>query len=66
MSTIYHKIKTLAKEQGITIEALESECGLGKNTMIKWDESMPAADKLARVAKCLGTTVEDLLEARET
>lgn len=65
MSTIYHKIKTLAKEQGITIEALERECGLGKNTMIKWDENMPAADKLHRVAALLGTTVEDLLEARD-
>lgn len=64
MSTIYNKIKTLAKEQGITIEALEAKCGLGRNTMIKWDDSMPAADKLARVAQALGTTVEDLLQAR--
>ena len=61
MSTIYNKLKTLAKEQGITIEALEAKCGLGRNTMIKWDDSMPAADKLARVARVLQTTVEELL-----
>lgn len=65
MRPIYNKIKTLAKEQGITIEALENKCGLGRNTMIKWDDSMPAADKLARVAQVLGTTVEELLQARE-
>lgn len=62
VNTIYNKIKALAKKQGITIEALENKCSLGRNTMIKWNDSMPAADKLARVAKVLGTTVEALLE----
>lgn len=62
VNDIYHKIKTLAKKQGITIEALEDQCGLGRNTMNRWTETMPSADKLARVAKALGTTVEALLE----
>lgn len=61
VNDIYHKIKTLAKKQGITIEALEDQCGLGRNTMNRWTDSMPAADKLARVARALHTTVEELL-----
>ena len=65
MSTIYHKIKALAKAQGITIKAIEEELGVAENSIRRWNTVMPAADKLSKVAKILGTTVEDLLEARE-
>lgn len=56
-----HKIKELCREQGITVAELERLAGLNQRTMAKWDETMPAADKLARVAKVLHTTVEELL-----
>lgn len=57
-----HKIKELCREQGITVAELERLAGLNQRTMAKWDETMPAADKLARVAKVLHTTVEELLQ----
>lgn len=57
-----HKIKELCREQGITVAELERLAGLNQRTMAKWDETMPAADKLARVAKVLHTTVEALLQ----
>lgn len=56
-----HKIKELCREQGITVAELERLAGLNQRTMAKWDETMPAADKLARVARVLHTTVEELL-----
>ena len=55
------KIKALCKEQQLTIVGLERAAHLSESTICKWDETMPAADKLARVAKVLHTTVEDLL-----
>lgn len=56
-----HKIKELCKAQGLTIAELERQAGLKPTTMAKWATDMPAADKLARVARVLHTTVEELL-----
>lgn len=61
-----HKIKELSKEQGLTIAELERQAGLVRSTVARWDETMPAADKLARVARVLHTTVEDLLQEEPT
>ncbi len=56
-----HKIKELCVEEGLTIAELERQAGLVRSTVARWDETMPAADKLARVARVLHTTVEELL-----
>lgn len=56
-----HKIKDLCVKEGITIAELERQADLARSTVARWDETMPAADKLARVARVLHTTVEDLL-----
>lgn len=66
---LQHKIKELCKLNGITIETLEKSAELSNKSIYRWglkadseDYVMPSADKLARVAKILGTTVEELLE----
>lgn len=62
---IYQQIKKLAMEKGISIHRIEKDCSLANGIIGKWGRTanqMPAADKLARVAKYLGTTVEFLLE----
>lgn len=56
-----HKIKELCRAQGITVAELERLAEITPKTVTKWDEIMPAADKLARVARVLHTTVEALL-----
>lgn len=56
-----HKIKELCKAQGMTIAELERQAMLTEASICKWEKTMPAADKLARVARVLHTTVEDLL-----
>lgn len=62
---IYQQIKKLATEKGVSIYQIEKDCFLANGVIGKWGRTanqMPAADKLARVAKYLGTTVEFLLE----
>lgn len=59
---MYSKIKSLATRKGVSIYRLERDTSVGINVINRWDESMPSADKLLRVAKYLGTTVEELLK----
>lgn len=56
------KIKKLCNERGIKIRQLERELGFGRDTIERWDKSIPRADRLAAVAKYFGTTVEQLLK----
>lgn len=55
------RIKALAREQRLSIAEVERKAGISKNTIKKWNRSMPSADKVASVAKVLHTTVEELL-----
>jgi len=54
------KIKKLAKEKGISIMQLEKECGLTSGAVYHWNDSKPSYDKVLRVARYLGVSVEDL------
>lgn len=55
------RIKALANERGLSIAEIERRSGLSRNTIKKWNRSIPSVDKVASVAKCLGVTVEFLL-----
>ena len=59
---LLHNIKNRCKECGLNIAQLERAAEIQPNSIYKWDEVMPAADKLARVASVLGTTSEELLK----
>lgn len=59
---ILHNIKRLCAERGISLNDLEQMTGIGKNTIYRWDEHSPGIDKVLKVAKSLGVTVEQLLE----
>lgn len=54
------KIKKLAGERKISIFQLEKQCGLSNGSIYHWDEVTPAFDKVLKVAKALGVTVEEL------
>lgn len=62
---MFDKIKDLCEERGMTIAELERQADLVPKTMSKWKENVPSVDKVARVAKALGVTIEDLLEDPE-
>ena len=59
---IYTRIKKLATDRGMTIGQLCADSGVKRSAMQEWDSHVPAVDKLLSVAKCLGVTVEDLLD----
>ena len=57
-----HKIKELCKEKGISLADLERQVGLSPKTIFSWGKSIPSVDKVYKVAKVLGVTVEELIE----
>ncbi|MBR4079733.1 MAG: helix-turn-helix transcriptional regulator [Christensenellaceae bacterium] len=59
---LYDKIRALAKEQKITTRELEKRAGIGDNTMWRWNNHSPAADKLAAVAAVLDVSIDDLMK----
>lgn len=62
---LYRKIKRLCKEQGINVRQLEIQAGINEGTICKWNDSMPSAERLHKVATILGTTVEEIFAMSE-
>lgn len=50
---------------GISLNQLEEMAGIGKNTIYRWNDSLPGIDKVQKVAQVLGVTLDELL-AKET
>ena len=65
MSTgMAQRIKDLRSEKGLTLEQVAEIVGVGKSTVRKWETGMIAnmkRDKIASLAKALGTTPEYLM-----
>ena len=58
------RIKALRQEKGLTLEQVADVVGVGKSTVRKWETGMSAnmkRDKIASLAKALGTTPEYLM-----
>jgi repressor LexA len=58
------RIRELRKEKGLTLEQVADIVGVGKSTVRKWETGMIAnmkRDKIASLAKALGTTPEYLM-----
>ena len=58
------RIKKLRQEKGLTLEQVANVVGVGKSTVRKWETGMIAnmkRDKIADLAKALGTTPEYLM-----
>ena len=58
------RIKALRQEKGLTLEQVADVVGVGKSTVRKWETGMIAnmkRDKIASLAKALGTTPEYLM-----
>ena len=59
---LYDDIKTRADELGKSIAAIESEAKVANGTIAGWKTGRPYAETLAKVARVLGVTVDDLLD----
>lgn len=62
---MYNKIKTLAKEKGVSINKMEKDLEFGSSTISKWSKSIPSVDKLKKVADYLDVTIDELLEDKQ-
>ena len=63
------RIRELRKEKGLTLEQVADIVGVGKSTVRKWETGMIAnmkRDKIASLAKALGTTPAYLMGWKET
>ena len=58
---IYDNIRKRAKKVGISINAIEKEAGLAIGSVCKWNTISPTVKSLAKVARILGCTVDELL-----
>ncbi|NLY20707.1 MAG: helix-turn-helix transcriptional regulator [Tissierellia bacterium] len=59
------RVKKLVATKGISLAELERRTGLGNGTISRWDKSLPTGDKLQRVAKELGTTIDYLVSGED-
>lgn len=55
------KIKQLCEIKGISINTLESESGIGRGNIGRWEKYTPGVDKVKAVADYFGVTVDYLL-----
>ena len=61
------RIKALAKDRKVSINRLLSECGLTKSLVYDMEHrnSMPGADKLAKIAGFLGVSVDYIISGKQ-
>lgn len=59
---IYQNIKKIAGEKGISIRKIEQEAEITPSSIYHWNDVKPSVDKVAKVAKALGVSVEELLK----
>lgn len=55
------RVKELITLRGMTIAELERKANLSNGSIRRWENSFPSADKLQKVAKILGTSMDYLL-----
>ena len=56
----FERIKELAKKKKMSLVEVNDKAGLGTRSIYHWNKTQPSNDKLAAVAKVLGTTTDYL------
>lgn len=59
---LYEKIKAYSKAKKIPISRIEKMIGVVPGSICKWANCNPSYDKVVRVAKIFGVTVEELTD----
>lgn len=63
---LFNRIQNLCGKTGITQTELEKQLGFGKGTISKWSgKTIPAADKLKKVADFFDVSMEYLMTGEE-
>lgn len=58
---ILDRIKDLSKSKGLSLQALATKAGIGKNSIYKWNTQTPSIEKLTKVADILQVSTDYLL-----
>lgn len=61
---IYDNIVHRARKNGVSINSIEKEAGLGVGSICKWNTVSPTVRNLKRVADILGCSMDELVEAQ--
>lgn len=59
---LYQNIRKIAKQRGFSVRRIELRTGLTLGSIYNWDKKIPSVDKVAKVAKYLGVSIEELLK----
>lgn len=63
--SLFLRVKELAEQRGMTIRALELQCGFGNGTIRKWENQSPSFDKVVRLANELNVSLNYLATGAE-
>ena len=59
--TLVDRIREVGRHKSLSLDDIGEQCGLGKKSLYKWDQSSPAVDKVKKVADLLHVSVDFLL-----
>lgn len=62
---LFERVQQLASIRGMSIAELERKSNLGNGTIRRWSDSIPSADKLYKVSKILGVSIDYLISGEE-
>lgn len=62
---LVERIKIKCKEKSTTMNALEKALNIGNGNIRRWNDNVPSADRLLKVANSLDTSVDWLLTGKE-
>ena len=62
MGSVYENIRAIAAERGMSLQDVEREAGLGKNSIYYWKKNDPSPLSLHKIARCLNVSVQELRE----
>lgn len=62
---LYNAIKEVAKGKGVSIYKIEHDLNFSNGSICKWNETIPNANRLQKVANYLGVTISFLLDKSE-
>ena len=63
--SLVDNVKKQCRKKQIPVRKLEQEAQLPANSIYKWNEHVPAVDRVKRVADVLGIRIEELLKREE-
>ena len=60
------RIKLICNQRDFTIAELERRADIGNGTIRRWGDTLPTADKLQRVARCLNVSIDYLINGGDS